>query len=104
MPHDLADRYIPVQSSGVISSSSSLARLMVRFFCRFLRHDRLEQIDDQRFHGLLIAGDEFDYGGTEIEESFIVNPNIRQGNATDPKTYPVKPWIACTSPAYPPGS
>lgn len=47
-----------------------------------------------------IAGPEFDYGGTEIEESFIVNPRIVHGSATDPTTYPNGPHVIVTSPVY----
>jgi hypothetical protein len=50
-----------------------------------------------------IAGDEFDYGGTEIEPSFIQNPRIAHGTATDPGMYPNGSFVICTSPVYPNG-
>jgi hypothetical protein len=45
----------------------------------------------------------FNYGGTEIEASFIEDDNIRHGSATDPDTYPSTPHIIVTSPVYPNG-
>lgn len=41
--------------------------------------------------------------GTEIEASFIVDPRIKHGDATDPTTYPTVPYHIVTSPAYPNG-
>lgn len=47
-----------------------------------------------------ICGEDFDYGGTEIEESFIINQRIIHGTATDPGLYPHCPFLICTSPVY----
>lgn len=44
------------------------------------------------------------FSGTEIEQSFIVDPRVVHGDATDPTTYPTRSthgrWWICTSPTY----
>lgn len=50
-----------------------------------------------------IAGEDFDYGGTEIEECFIVNSRIIHGTATDIGLYPQGDHVIVTSPVYPNG-
>lgn len=44
-----------------------------------------------------------DYGGTEIEASFIESDRIIHGSATDPTLYPTTPFAIVTSPVYPNG-
>lgn len=56
----------------------------------------------ERLADLAHAAD-MDYGGTEIEASFIVDAGIVHGDATDPLTYPDIPFVIFTSPAYPNG-
>ena len=45
----------------------------------------------------------FDYGGIEIEASFIDDRRIQHGTATDPDLYPERAHVIVTSPVYPNG-
>lgn len=57
----------------------------------------------ERLHDIAIATRCW-YSGTEIEPEWIVFPNIVEGDATDPDTYPtVRPYAIVTSPTYPNG-
>jgi hypothetical protein len=43
------------------------------------------------------------FTGTEIEAPFIIDPRVKQGDSSDPATYPPHPHVVVTSPVYPNG-
>jgi len=43
------------------------------------------------------------FTGTELEQEFIVEPRVRQGDSTWPDSYPTQPHVIVTSPVYPNG-
>jgi hypothetical protein len=43
------------------------------------------------------------FSGTELQLPFIVDRRVKQGDATDPSTYPTGDYVLFTSPVYPSG-
>ena len=86
-----------------------------RFSDSIIDHFKTLLVADERVHdpfagtgeqlGRLADEIGFRFTGTEIEQSFIVDPRVRLGDSTKRASYPrTRGWTGCTSPVYPNGN